>query len=357
MPSGSFTSVQADIKADKPSPIYLIVGDDERGKDDIVHAFDRLVPEEIRGFNLERVSALDIDPVSVVGIARTLPLLGDRRVIVVARAEKWLTAKKKAKADDDGAGDDGAADEGGSSGASDALADYVEKPEPSTCLVLVASDINRSTRLAKLLVKQAVVLECWGLKDEKEARGQGITDALERAGKFLAAAARKAGMTIDPKAVAPLLEHAGTDIATLRGDIERVLLYCEGKTTITEEDVRAVVGGATQVNTWGVTNAIERQDAREALRQLALAFDSGSVPYMVLGQLAWYVRNKLPMVAPARVKPAVEAVFRTDVAMKSSGGEPQVLLERLVVELCGASRAGGASRPGAGAPPNRTWRR
>jgi DNA polymerase III delta subunit len=35
------------------------------------------------------------------------------------------------------------------------------------------------------------------------------------------------------------------------------------------------------------------------------------------------------------VPAAVEALFRTDVAMKSSGGDPRVLLERLIVELCG----------------------
>jgi hypothetical protein len=31
----------------------------------------------------------------------------------------------------------------------------------------------------------------------------------------------------------------------------------------------------------------------------------------------------------------MDAVFRTDLALKSSGGDPRVLLERLVVELCG----------------------
>lgn len=177
MPSGTLSSIQADIKAGTPSPLYLIVGDDDRGKDDIVHEFDALVPEEIRPFNLERVSALDTDPASVVATARTLSLLGDRRVMIVARAEKWLTAKRKGKGDDD------AADEGAGDGASEdtgALGDYIESPEPSTTLVLVAADINRTTRLAKQLVKQAVVVECWGLKSEKEARGYAIGEALEK---------------------------------------------------------------------------------------------------------------------------------------------------------------------------------
>jgi DNA polymerase III subunit delta len=348
MPSGTFSSVQADIKAGKPAPVYLIVGDDERGKDEVVHLFDALVPDDIRPFNLERLSAPEIDPGSVVAIARTFPLLGDRRVVVVTRAEKWLTSRRKgASADDGGANgaaddDDGGVDDAAAGRGNDALGAYVESPESGTCLVLVAADINRTTKLAKALVKSAVVVECWGLKGEKELRGFGINEALERAAKFVLAAAKKAGMTIDRNALDPLIEHAGTDIATLRGDVERVILYCHGKTNITLEDVRTIVSGATLINAWGVTNAIEKSDPGEAMRQLRLSLESGAAPYLVLGQLAWYVRSKLPAVAPGRVKPAVEAVFRTDLAMKSSGGEPKVLLERLVVELCGvpASRGG-----------------
>jgi DNA polymerase-3 subunit delta len=339
MPSGTLASVRADVKAGKPSPVYLIVGDDERGKDEIVHAFAALVPEDIRPFNVERLSALETDPASVIAIARMLPLLGDRRVVIVIRAEKWLTSRKKAKGDEPSADEDAGADEATAARGGDVLSGYLESPEPNTTLVMVAADINRTTRLSKQVLKHAVLIECWGLKGEKEVRGAGIAEALERASRFVTAEARKAGMTIDSQALAPLLEHAGTDISTLRGDVERVLLYCQGRTTIREEDVRAVVGGATLVNAWAVTNAIERSDAAEALRQIRLSFESGAVPYMVLGQLAWFVRSRLPMVAPARVRSAVEAVFRTDVAMKTSGGEPKVLLERLVVELCGPAKA------------------
>jgi DNA polymerase III delta subunit len=345
MPSGTFSSVQAEIKAGKPAPVYLIIGDDERGKDEVVHLFDALVPDDIRPFNLERLSAPDTDPATVVAIARTFPLLGDRRVVVVTRAEKWLTSRRKGAGDDDGGAGGGGDDDGGaddSGRGNDLLAAYVESPEVGTCLVLVAADLNRTTKLSKALVKHAVLVEQWGLKGEKELRGFGINEALERASKFIIAAAKKAGMTVERDAFEPLIEHAGTDIATLRGDVERLLLYCQGKTTITLEDVRAIVSGATLINAWGVTNAIEKNDAGEAMRQLRLSLESGAAPYLVLGQLAWYVRSKLPAVAPGRVRPAVEAVFRTDLAMKSSGGEPKVLLERLVVELCGvpASRGG-----------------
>jgi maltooligosyltrehalose trehalohydrolase len=48
----------------------------------------------------------------------------------------------------------------------------------------------------------------------------------------------------------------------------------------------------------------------------------------------------------AALPPAVDAIFRTDEALKSSGGDPRILLERLVVELCGPPKGGAHAGPG-----------
>ena len=62
----------------------------------------------------------------------------------------------------------------------------------------------------------------------------------------------------------------------------------------------------------------------------------GAQPFFLMGQLRW-AAEKMPR---ARLKHAIDAVFRTDEAIKLSGGDPKVLLERLVVELCGPAQAG-----------------
>ena len=115
------------------------------------------------------------------------------------------------------------------------------------------------------------------------------------------------------------------------------MLYAAGKPRITVADAREVVSAESAQDDWAVTSAISSAAIRaEALRQLGLSLDSGAVPFMILGQLAWFVREKLPMVDARRVRPAIESLFRTDLDLKSSGGETRVLLERLVVELCRA---------------------
>ena len=41
---------------------------------------------------------------------------------------------------------------------------------PTNALVLVSSDIDKTRRIGKALYKNAVVVECWGLKNEKNPR-------------------------------------------------------------------------------------------------------------------------------------------------------------------------------------------
>jgi DNA polymerase-3 subunit delta len=343
MPAGTPQTVRKQVKQGKPDPIYLLIGDDEAEMSRLTAELSTLVEDELRAFNLERLYAGEkgVSPASIVESARTLPMMGDRRVVVVLRAERILKPKRRGKAVEDDDADDGAEPEAGAPSARsgrdggdfDALDAYVRSPEPLTTLVLIASDVDRSRRLYKSLHKQATIVECWGLQGARDAKID-LRQIARTAEALVKQAVAGAGQQIDPAAARLIAERAGTDIATLRGDLDRLLLYAAGKPTIDLTDVQEVVSGETAQDDWAVTTAIQRGDAAEALRQIGLAMEAGSVPVMILGQLGWFVRERLPASDPRRVRTAVEALFRTDVDLKSSGGDPRVLLERLVVDLC-----------------------
>ena len=164
-----------------------------------------------------------------------------------------------------------------------------------------------------------------------------------------------AGQQIEPSAARLIAERAGVDIVRLRGDLDRLLLYAAGRPKITLADVREVVSAEASHDDWAVTNAIQQGNTAEALRQIGLALDGGGVPYQILGQLAWFVREKLAAINPRRIPAAVDALFRTDLDLKSSAGDPRVLLERLVVELSRGtdtgSRFSGSGFTGSGSEP------
>jgi len=331
MPVVPASTVRKQVAQRKPDPVYLIVGDDEAEMSRLSAEISGLVEDELRAFNSERFYAGErgVTPAAIVEAARTLPMMSDRRVVTVLRAEKMLKPKRRGKAVVEEASDDPEAEPPTEL---DVLETYLRDPSPQTTLVLLASDVDRTRKVYKTLQKQSTIVECWGLRIARDGRID-LREVARTAEQMVKQAAGEEGQQIEPAAARLVAERAGTDIGRLRGDVERLLLYTAGSAKITLDDARQVVSAETAQDDWAVTNAIQRRDAREALRQLALALDAGGVSFQILGQLAWFVREKLVASDPRRVPAAIEALFRTDLELKSSG-DARVLLERLVVQLC-----------------------
>lgn len=310
MPVASPADVRKQIASGKVAPIYLILGADDAAKIGLAGEFLELVDEGLRAFNVDRLYGGETTAAAVVDAANTLPMMVPRRVVLFVHAERLLSPKKESKANPKNDSDAVSRD-------LEMLEAYVKAPVDTCCLVLVAEAVDERRSLTKLLLSQATVVRC-------AAPADAATWVRDRVAQE--------GLTIDARAARLVAERVGPDVARLRSDVERLVLYAAGKKAITEEDVKEVVGAATSQDVWGVTKAIERGSAGDALRELGLMMDRGAVPYMILGQIAWFVRTKVPA---TRVSSAVEAVFRTDLAIKTSAGDPRVLLERLIVELCG----------------------
>jgi DNA polymerase-3 subunit delta len=303
--AASQADVRRQIAAGKVAAIYLLLGADEAAKIALAGEFLELVEADLRAFNVDRLYGGETTGAQVVDAARTLPMMAQRRVVLLLHAERLLNPRK----DSDATARD-----------LETFESYVTAPVDSCCLVLVAAGVDRRRALTRQLLAKAMVVEC-----------AGPADAVEAA-KWVKDRVAKEGMTIDARAARLVADRVGPDVSRLRADVERLVLYAAGNSAITEADVKEIVAPATSQDEWGVTRAIERGAAGDALRELALMMDNGAVPYMILGQLAWFVRTKVP---GPKVSVAVEAVFRTDLAIKTSAGDPRALLERLVVELCG----------------------
>ena len=92
-----------------------------------------------------------------------------------------------------------------------------------------------------------------------------------------------------------------------------------------------VVPQEASEGTFALMDAVRDANAARALREVSIMVDNGVQPPMILGQLRAATIKLRP---DGRVKSGLEAVLRTDQAIKSSAGTPQHLLECLVVELC-----------------------
>jgi len=318
--------VRKQIRAGKTGPLYLLEGDDQQSRHDLANEFANVVDEGLQAFNVqsfyanEATNAPGRDQLigSLLSNARTLPMMAARRVIVVHEADRLL-APRRAKDDDQQELDLPKKGKRGTTPAEE-LEAYVENPEPMTTLVFVSGPLDANRRIVKLLRKHADVVDCGTLASPREA-AIWIQKRLE-----------KDELTIEPKALSLLLETTGLSLGRIRAEVEKLVLYAAGESGINAQHVRDLVMPQSESEgVFALIEAVRNSNAPRALREVSALIDGGIQPPMILGQLRAAATQLRP---DGRVRSGLEAVFRTDIAIKSSSGTPQYLLECLVVELC-----------------------
>ena len=303
MPVVTRAALKKQIAAGETGPLYLLVGEDDVEKSAAAAEFAEMVDEGLRAFSVDRLFGGEIKADDLFDAAATLPMMAPRRIVIVFDAERLLIPKREGKAAD---------------AEQERLEAFVKKPPAHATVVFVCGPLDKRRRIVNLLMKEAQVVDCGTIVDDADAQ------------RWVKARAERDKVPLDAAAVRALVERAGIDIVRLRGGLERVALYAMGQPKITADDVEQVVPASGEAKNFGIADAIDANDTAEALRELTLALEGGAQPYFLLGQLRW-VAEKMPR---ARLKGAIDAVFRTDEAIKSSRGDAKILLERLVVELC-----------------------
>jgi DNA polymerase-3 subunit delta len=294
--------------------LYMLVGDDDTEKSAVAGEFVEMVDEGLRAFNVERLFGGDMKVDDLVNAAAMFPMMAPRRVVIVLEADKLLIPKRESKAADE---------------EQERLERFIEKPPSHATIVFVCGPLDQRRRAVKLLMKEAHMVDCGTIGDEADAE------------RWVKARAAKLGAPLDAGAVRALVQRAGLDIVRLRAGLERLALYAMGQPAVTADDVRQAVPAAPDAQTdFGIAKAISRNDAADALHELHLALDAGWLPVIVMGQLR-VAAERMPA---ARLRSAIDAVLRTDLALKSSGGDPRALLERLVVEMCEPRKSGATRR-------------
>ena len=308
MPPIAPSVLRKQIASGETGPLYALVGGDEVEKYAVAMEFADVIDPDLRAFNVERMYGGEMKVNDLVDAANTLPMMAPRRVVVVLEAEKLFIPKRESKAAEEEL---------------QRLEEFLQAPADCTTVVFLCGALDMRRRVVKRLLSQAQVVDCGVIENEADAE------------RWVKVRAARDGISLDPATPRALVARTGVDVVRLRAGLERVSLYALGQPTITPDDVRqAVPAGPEAYTEFGIANAIARNDLREALREVGRSLDSGMVPFMILGQLR-LAAERLPA---RRVKAAIDAVFRTDIALKSSGGDPRILIERLVVELCESRR-------------------
>ena len=210
MPAHTYDALLRSLQKGELAPVYYLHGPEDILKDEAVQAIvDRALDPALRDFNFDQRSAGQLDPESVFSLCTTLPMMADRRVVVLRDVEGWKR-KPKARA---------------------AFLKYLERPAAETVVILVQSapaDRDKETEPDKDLVRGAYAVACEPLPPE-------------RARRWLLRRADTLGVSLEDAAASHLLLATGNNLGTVAAELQKLAALPAGA-PLTAEQVGGLMG-------------------------------------------------------------------------------------------------------------------
>lgn len=227
-------------------PAYLIVGKDGHKRDAAIRRLEGHLNGEFADFNLERLEARGgLSGPELVSSLQSIPFADDLRIVEVRGAGEL------------------------SKDVSEAIIGYLDDPNPSSVLCLVADSLAKTTRLHKAVSKigGSAVISC----EPPTREGDLIS--------FIQGIARLMGRRLGYEAARELCSRAGTSTAHLERQLRSLVDVLDGKGEIEVEDVALYVERVADVMWWDVVDAVACRNRSKALTLYGKMADP---PYVLL---------------------------------------------------------------------------
>ncbi len=258
------------------------------------------------------------------------------------------------------------------------LGEWLERGWPDwNFMLLTAAQVDRRTRLYKRLEEIGAAFH---IDVERDRSGKVSRETLT---EFINQRLRKAEKTLDLHARELILMRASDDLRMLSQELQKLILYVGERTSIRGEDVTAIFTDESANWIFDLTRAIGDREAVTALAHLGRLIDQGEHPLKLLGMIAsevrrlfsarqlienewrgcWrrgmtydqYQQNVIRQRSPVLTRNAyadymcfqradkftigalrryMDEIYAADLSLKSSGGNPRLVMERLVLGMC-----------------------
>lgn len=245
--------------------VYVVLGEAlplvERAVKAIVTAVSpRLGPP---AFNHGRYRSGEGDPQAPFDAARTLPMLGELRLVEIRDLEE------------------------GPPVLFEALVAYVTAPSSGAVLLVRGRAFPKVEKGGSN----------WGLRVKKALGDTGLLVQLE--GKdldpvtFAMEAAGERGKVLAGQDAALLVQTAGEDLGRLQQEIDKLATYVGEASRITADDITAATSMLAEAVIWDLTTGLACRDPALALPALERLQSAGDDERKLLGMIAWQMRELL----------------------------------------------------------------
>jgi len=316
---------------EKPIPSLLCLYGEERYilERTVAQIIDLAVPPEARDFNFQVFHGKEASGEAVLDAIRTLPVFAPRRMILVKDIHECKAAELEV------------------------FLPTLQDLGPEMVLLCTADKIDLRKKFFQEFKKRGNLVEY------KKYYPNQIPE-------FVREQAREANRVFTEDALALFCRRVGTNLVEIRGELEKLFSYLGEEDLADVEDVAAVVSDVRVDSIFELTDALGRRQKGESLRLLHRLLDEGIAPLVVLTMVTrhfrqlWKIRELLDggtqrrdlprqaginpylvdnlvdqakLFTPAQNRRAFDNFLETDLALKSSGGHPAALLEKLLLSI------------------------
>ena len=343
MPARTRKDLDQSLKKGQIEPVYFLHGEETYLRDaaaqQIVAA--ALTGTLLREFNDSVFDLLTDDIRDAIAAAEQLPLMSDRRVVIVRNLNKIEGRKKFDDEEPDAV-----------SPAAQILIDYLQRPVATSVVIFISDDIDKRRKYAKLLLASAAY-EFKPLQ-QKELPAW-IRDYL-----------RGLDMEIDQAALSFLTDALAADLVTVKNELNKLAAAALPSRRITVELVEQLSRRSREHMNWDLTDSIVSRNRRQALRVMRNLLDDGVEPVLLTAVIAGTFRRMglakemltrgassgeifsevrvpqfkqrdymamLKRIDSNHMSRVIQRIAETDLAIKTSKATPRMQMEMLVCEL------------------------
>ena len=245
-----YRDLMRDIEEGRVAPAYLFEGEEDYLKEEALKRLrEILIVPGYEDFDYEDFSCRDTSISDLLQSTNTLPFRGERRLVIIRDVDECPPAYTRA------------------------LVEYLDHPMPSTCLVSLGRKFNRKAKFYRIFGERGKIVSFYPLRDEE------VID-------WIRGRVEKEGKKISPQAGIYLQERVGSDLRSLKGEIEKLVLFSHPRPIIEKEDVENLVGEGAGPDIFDLTEAIRKRRAGAALLSLSQLLDRGEKPTRIHALIA-----------------------------------------------------------------------
>ncbi|NQW29313.1 MAG: DNA polymerase III subunit delta [Ignavibacteria bacterium] len=341
------------IKSGNYPAVLLVFGEEDfLVQESAQKLYDAASAMDATQMNCEVMDAESAPIDKVLGLAKSFPMMSDKRVIWVKHCDRYIGTKDKK--------------------AGDVLAEYLTNPMPSTFLLLTAT-LAGAAGMGAAKAKSPD-----GIKRKVSAQKYPFNKLLEGASwiefpamkdrqlsAWLVEQCKSLQIEIEPQVVDFLVMRTANSVRELNSELEKVLTFIGDKKKISEDDVLAVVGTERSNSVFELQRAFGRADAAQTLTIISKMMSNERQEMLILTMLARYfvallklidVRGSsdrqlmaktagippfavgdhlsaLDALGPQRVERALHELRKTEAILKSTSTDPLLVLQTMVANI------------------------